>query len=110
MYGEAPIGVKDDLPNSTLFLVETAPRWVELIIEVLTSGFVEPRGLTTDAINELAHCKPHVLVSGRLYKRGSDEVLRLCICLDDHDLIIKNAHISWGGLHVSVVGKQLNAY
>ena len=44
---EAPIRVKDDLPNSTLFLVETATQWAESIIEVLTSGFVELRGLTT---------------------------------------------------------------
>ena len=96
MFGEAPMGVKDDLPDSTLFLVETAPRWAESIIGVLTSGFVEPRGLTSDAINELAHCKPHVLVSGRLYKRRSYEVLRLCIGPDDHNLIIKNTHINWG--------------
>ena len=74
---EAPSGVTDDLRDSVLFLVETAPRWAESIIKLLTSGFVEPRGLRIEAVDELLHHEPYVLVSGRLYKRGLDEILHL---------------------------------
>ena len=94
MSGEAPMGVKDNLPDSTLFLVETAPRWAESIIEVLTSGFAKTKGLTFEAIDELFHYKPYVLISRKLYKRGLDGILCLCIGPEEYALIIKNAHIS----------------
>ena len=79
MSSEAPMGVKDDLPDLTLFLVETTPRWAESTIEVLMSGFAKTKGLTSQAIDELFHYKPYVLISGRLYKRGFDGILHLCI-------------------------------
>src|SRR5271156_6467063 len=40
--GEAPTGVDDELPDATLFLIETAPRWSEPIIQVLSTGRFEP--------------------------------------------------------------------
>ena len=101
MFGEDPMGIKDDLLDSTLFLVETAPRWVESIIEVLTSDFAKTKGLTSKAIDDLFYYNPYTLVFGRLYRRGLDGILCLCIGPQEYALIIKNAYISWEGLHVS---------
>ena len=104
MSGKTPMGVKDDLPDLTLFLVEIAPHWAESFIEVLTSGLAKTKGLTYETMDELFHYKPYVLISGRLYKRGLDGILCLYIGPKEYALIIKNAHISWDGSHVS--GRQ----
>ena len=37
--GEEPVGVEDDLPDAALFQVETAPKWSEQIIRLLSSKF-----------------------------------------------------------------------
>ena len=79
MLGETPIGKNDDLPNSTIFKVEIGPKWAGSIIEVLTTGFVDPKGLTSKALTTLTLCRTYVLISGRLYKHGSDGILRLCL-------------------------------
>ena len=105
MSRKAPIGINDDLPNSTLFKVEAIPRWAKSIFEVLkTTGFVDPKGFTYKALATLALFRPYVLISGRLYKHKSDGILRLCLNLKDYEQVMQNAHISLGGFHVS--GKQ----
>ena len=38
--GEAPTRVDDEIPNATLFQVETAPRWVRSILSFLSTGWV----------------------------------------------------------------------
>ena len=62
--GEAPTGVEDDMPDSTLFLVETAPKWSEPILDILTTGHVQLQ-------NNNTIWRPYKLISGRLYKQGS---------------------------------------
>ena len=62
--GETPIGVDDDLPDAALFLVETTPKWVEPIVQLLTTGMVDDRSLTTDKIATLEFCKPSTLTAG----------------------------------------------
>lgn len=37
--GEAPTGVDDDLPYTSLFMVETMPEWSERIVNFLFNGF-----------------------------------------------------------------------
>ena len=39
--GESLIGVDDDLVDSTLFLVNSTPRWSEHIIDVLKNGLTK---------------------------------------------------------------------
>ena len=45
--GEAPIVVDDDMPDSTLFLVETTPKWSEPILDILTIGLVKSQNDNT---------------------------------------------------------------
>ena len=68
---------------------------------MLTTGFVDPKGFTSKALATLTLCRPYVLISGRLYKHGSDGILRLCLNPEDYEHVMQNAHISLGGLHVS---------
>ena len=92
--GEAPIGVEDDMPDSTLFLVETAPKWSEPILDILTTGQVQLQ-------NNNTIWRPYKLISGRLYKQGFDGVLRLIPNPDHYDDILRYAHVGIGNIHVS---------
>ena len=68
---------------------------------MLTTGFTSQAGLTTEGIEELAHCAQFVLFSGRLYKLGPEGVLRICPNPDQYKDILEYMHISVGGFHVS---------
>ena len=59
---------------------------------------METKVLTSQAIDELIHCKPYVLISRRIYRRGLDGILCLCIGPKKYALIINNAHMSWDSL------------
>ena len=97
--GEAPTGVEDDLPDATLFLIDIAPRWVEPILEVLsvTAEWAPKDAQTT--LNQLRESDRYTIISGRLYRQGSDNVLKLCVEPEDHREIMEDAHISIGGIH-----------
>ena len=84
--------------------MQITPRWLECKLEVLTSGFIDPKGFTLEAIATFVLCRPYMLVSGRLYKQGSHETLQLCLNLEDHEQVMQIACIILGGFHVS--GKQ----
>ena len=99
--GEAPTGVDDDIPDATLFRIETAPRWSAKIIEVLTTGWVSQPSLTTESIAELETCALYKLFSGRLYRLGPEGVLRLCPNPDQYDELLDYMHVNIGGFHVS---------
>ena len=73
--GETPIGVSDDLPNATLFMVETAPRWSEGILEVLSITTFWPKEGMARTISKLEELEQYVLLSGCLYRYGPDKVL-----------------------------------
>ena len=72
---ETPIGVCDDLPNATLFMVETAPQWSENILEVLFITTFWPKEGMARTIAQLEESEQYVLLSRRLYRYGSDKVL-----------------------------------
>ena len=101
--GEAPIGVNDELPDSTLFKVETAPRWSKHILEVLSTSISWQRENNPLSIAQLEESQHYVLLSGRLYRLGPDKVLRLCLDPDCYDDAMNEAHVSTGGLHASTI-------
>ena len=101
--GEAPIGVNDDLPDSTVFKVKTAPRWSEHILEVLSTSISWQRENNPLSIAQLEESQHYVLLSGRLYRLGPDKVLRLCLDPDCYDDAMNEAHVSIGGLHASTI-------
>lgn len=81
--GELPVRVDDDLPDAFLFHIEKAPRWAEPILTILMTRFLDTMNCMQEAILELEKSKP--------YKKGSDEVLCLCINLDEYIKIIHHA-------------------
>ena len=52
-------------------------------------------------IAQLEESEQYVLLSGRLYRYGQDEVLRLCLNPEDYADTIAEAHVSIGGIHAS---------
>ena len=101
--GEAPIRVNDDVPDSTLFKVETAPRWSEHTLEVLSTSISWQRENNPLSIAQLEESQHYVLLSGRLYRLGPDKVLQLCLDPDCYDDAMNEAHVRRGGLHAYAV-------
>ena len=91
--GEAPTGIDDDLPDTSLFMVETMPEWSEKIVNFLVNGF-PPKELRKDLARKLIkECAPYCLVAGTLYKQGKDDVLRRCAREDEYLYILQEAHM-----------------
>lgn len=97
------IGGNDDLPHAILFMVDTTPRWVDTILSILMTGFLDTTSLMQDAILELGKCNPYTLISRQLYQKVFDEVLCLCIDSNKYLKIIHNSHVSKRGIHLSSI-------
>ena len=68
--GESPTGIEDDLPDATLFQVETAPQWAEQIVIFLSINFLAiPRDFS-NLEDTLQTMERYTLISGRLYCLG----------------------------------------
>ena len=105
MSGEEPIGVDDELPDASLFRVELVPKWSEQVIQLLTTGSLTHTGDTIQEKTEfLEACGRFQLLSGSLYYLGKDKVLRLVICPEEYQNVMRDAHISTCGLHVAIEG------
>ena len=108
MIGEAPLGINDDLPNSTLFKVEIVPKWAKSFLEVLTTHFVDPKGFTFKFLATLALCRPYVLISRRLYRHKSNGFQRLCFNPKDYERVMKMLILVWVDF-MWVVNRPLDA-
>ena len=95
------MGVENDLPNATLFQVETAPKWVEHLIRLLSIDYQTIPKDFSNVENTLRTIERYTLISGTLYRLGSDNVLRLCLDLEDINSVISEAHVTIGGSHAS---------
>ena len=70
--GESPTGIEDDLPDATLFQVETAPQWAEQIVRLLSINFLAiPRDFSNPK-DTLRTMERYILISRRLYCLGKD--------------------------------------
>ncbi|MCO5573602.1 hypothetical protein L7F22_027374 [Adiantum nelumboides] len=99
--GEAPTGVDDELPDTSLFMVETIPEWSEKIVNFLVNGF-PPKELHKDVVQRLIkECEPYSLIAGTLYKLGKDYILRRCAREDEYLYILQEAHMGVAGGHFS---------
>ncbi|MCO5566992.1 hypothetical protein L7F22_020675 [Adiantum nelumboides] len=99
--GEALTGVDDDLPDTSLFMVETIPEWSEKIINFLVNGF-PPKELCKDVAQRLIkECEPFSLIAGTLYKLGKDDILRRCAREDEYLYILQEAHMGVVERHFS---------
>ena len=98
--GEKPIGVDDDLPNASLFLVDLVPKWVEEICHYQTNGLPTDTPVDMAKIRRLIRdAAPYQLIAGQLYKQGKDGVMHRCIREDEFILILDEAHSGIVGGH-----------
>ena len=89
LHGEALDGIPNDLPNAYLFNVEMIPEWSVQFVPMLMSGMLR---LNMD-IRENKHlieqsCK-YFMLAGRLYKKGKDGILKLCIERNESDVYVE---------------------
>ena len=91
-YGEAPTGVDDDIPDATLFQIETAPRWVKHIVSFLSTGYVSDTDSIPRSIILIEDSAPYTLITRRLYRRPD---------LSEYTMILESVHVSLGGNHYS---------
>lgn len=99
MNGEEPIGVKYDLPDAALFQVETASKWFEHIIRIISIDYISCIQDLWNLHKEISSAENYTLIAGRLYRLGEDSILRLCIEPDNSAEHIAEAHITIGGFH-----------
>ena len=89
------------MPDATLFQVETAPKWAKNIIRLLSIDYQAIPQDFDDVENTLQTIERYTLISGRLYRLGEDNVLRVCTEPDDAKEVISEAHVTIGGNHAS---------
>ena len=100
--GKSPTGIEDDLPDATLFQVETAPQWAKQIIRLLSINFLAiPRDFNNPK-DTLRTMERYTLISGRLFCLGKDKVLRLCLDPEDFNSVILEVHVTIGGSHADL--------
>ncbi|MCO5547027.1 hypothetical protein L7F22_000468 [Adiantum nelumboides] len=99
--GEAPTGVDDDLPDTSLFMVETIPEWSEKIVNFLVNGF-PPKEFRKDVARRLIkECEPYSLIAGTLYKLGKNDILKRYAREDEYLYILQEAHMGVARGHFS---------
>ena len=102
---EALIGVDDDLPNATLFHIQSIPPWSRRIAEFLSTAQLEiSLNILPLQAKFLEDCSHFHLVSGRLYHLGDEGVLRLVPNPEIYMHIVMEAHVGSVGQHLSKQG------
>ena len=100
--GEEPTGVDDDLPDATLFQIESVPKWSKRIATFLSTSVITDVHQDVDTQTKfLEECSCFQLISGRLYHMLNDGVLRLVPNPDEYPRIVQEAHVSYTGQHRS---------
>ena len=100
--GEGPTtGVPDDLPDAYLFNVEMVPKWSETVVSLLTVGKLRLSDSWDDNLALIEQSRNYSMIAGRLYKRGHDEVLRLCIDAREAKPYLEQAHVAIGNMHMA---------
>ena len=97
---EAPIGLDDELPDATLFLIDLVPKCAKEICHYLTNGLHTNRPLDMARARRLIRdAAPYQLIAGQLYKQGKDGIIRKCIREDEFILFLDEAHSGIAGGH-----------
>ena len=99
--GEEPTGVPDDLPNAYLFNVEMIPEWSKDFVPMFTVGNLRLSNSWDANLALIEQTRHYSMVAGRLYKKGRDEVLRLCIDSNETTSYLEQAHVAIGNIHMA---------
>lgn len=100
--GEKAIGVDDDLPDAYLFNIKMVPHWSKDLVSFLTIGKIHLSNSLEGNLFHIEQTRNFVMLAGRLYKRGSNGVLRLCIEPTEADNYMTSAHVAMGNIHFAL--------
>ncbi|MCO5612594.1 hypothetical protein L7F22_066862 [Adiantum nelumboides] len=95
MHGEAPMGIDDDLPDAYLFNIDMVPKWSEEVICLLTIGSL----YLTKQPSIIGASRSLIMLARRLYKQGTNQILRLCIEVHEQDLYLSQSHVQTTSIH-----------
>ena len=79
VHGELPKGVDDNLLEAYLFSIEMVPKWSEKLVPLMTFGRLDIPLPLREKQAMIHQASALSLQEGRLYHKGQDGVLRLCI-------------------------------
>ena len=91
--------MEEGLPDAQLFVLHVTDSHFDDIIHFLVTGTV-PEGYTSQQKKELVvHGVDFSIIVGKLYKMGSDEILRCYVLEFKRSSILTNAHGGAAGGH-----------
>ena len=97
---EEPMILEDNLPDAQLFVVhmmEDQNHEFNAIIHFL-STWNAPKGMETNQKKHLVvRAIDYTLITGHLYKLGTDEVLRRCVFDYERPWVMSEAHVGFAG-------------
>ena len=79
IMGEGQQGILDDLPDAYLFNVGMVPQWSKDIVPMLIIGSLRLNDSMDTNLALIEQSRQFSMIAGRLYRRGQDIVLQLCI-------------------------------
>ena len=97
--GESATGVADDLPDAYMFNIDMVPSWSKDIVPILTLGKLQLNQSIETNIANVELSRNFLMLAGRLYKQGNDQILRLCIDKKDAETYLNKAHVAVGNIH-----------
>jgi hypothetical protein len=93
--------INDDFPDTDLFSIGVVPTWYEHIAEFLSTQQL-PEGLSKNERRKVRVNSTHfALISGKLYRKGVDGLLRRCLTYGEVPTILEACHDSACGGHFS---------
>ena len=98
---QSPDNINDEFPDASLFAVKKVPSWYAHIAEFLSTHQF-PEGMDKNERRKIRVNSTHfVLISGKLYRKGIDGVLRRCVDYTEVPSILEACHDSACGGHFS---------
>ena len=101
LHGEASNAILDDLLDAYLFNIKMILEWSVQIVAMLRSGTLRLNLDMRENKNLIEQSCKYFMFAGRLYKKGKDGVLRLCIDRNKSDVYVEQAHIALGNILIS---------
>ena len=97
--GEELSNVHDSLPDAQLFSIQITDEYYADIIHFLTTGWAPVEFTKQQKKQLVVKAADFTLITGQLYKLGSDEVLSRCMMPHKKKAIIREAHSGAAGGH-----------
>ena len=77
------------------------PEWSIQFAPMLMSGMLRLNLDMRENKHLIEQSCEYFMLAGRLYKKGKDGILRLCIEKNKSDVYVEQAHIALGNIHIS---------